>query len=147
MYIRKLENQPWSEIEDALKNFYSNTDPWVDIDEWDLRVKEAIKQILESVAKFPEEDRKRQTGVLWQNWLESNPQPKIVDQMSRHELSQGLKPPTAKDLEEITEFFTKLRAKNATKTKDELLKELEMSILQNEKEDLWGTRKKEVSNG
>ena len=123
--------QPWSEIQEAVNKFWSNTPSDSDVIEtWDRSVDEALKQIQESVAKLPEKDRDVQAKIRWQDWQEKNNKPKIVDQIESWQDSLKLTPISQKEMQEINEFLEAYRAEREATPPDELKKRDEMLRMQ-----------------
>ena len=123
--------QPWSEIQEAVDKFWSNTPSDSDVIEtWDRSVADAMKEIQESVAKLPEKDRDVQAKIRWQDWQEKNDKPKIVDQIERYHKSLKLTPISQKEMQEINDFLEAYRAEREATPPDELKKRDEMLRMQ-----------------
>ena len=123
--------QPWSEIQEAVNKFWSNTPSDSDVIEtWDRSVDDALKEIQESVAKLPEKDRDVQAKIRWQDWQEKNNKPKIVDQIESWQDSLKLTPISQKEMQEINEFLEAYRAEREATPPDELKKRDEMLRMQ-----------------
>jgi len=123
--------QPWSEIQEAVDKFWSNTPSDSDVIEtWDRSVADALKEIQESVAKLPEKDRDVQAKIRWQDWQEKNNKPKIVDQIESWQDSLELTPISQKEMQEINEYLEARNAKLEAMTPDEQKKQQAMSKMQ-----------------
>ena len=123
--------QPWSEIQEAVDKFWSNTPSDSDVIEtWDRSVADAMKEIQESVAKLPEKDRDLQAQIRWNEWQEKNNKPKTVDQIERYHNSLELTPISQTEMQEIGEWLEAYSAEQKAMTPDERKKKQALSKMQ-----------------